>query len=77
MCWGVRAKWDSVTALPLDPSSGVSGKDGLTLSFQNGDSCMGSPGKVKMNMICDTNEIGINFKLFEIDIHLNSKHPSL
>jgi len=57
-CWALSAKWDSVTAMPLDPSAGVSGRDGLTLSFQNGDPCRASPRKLKMNMICDTNEIG-------------------
>jgi len=59
VCWDMLAKWDSVTSGPLDSSSGKQpGTDGLTLQFQNGDPCRGSPRKTKMNMICDGNEIG-------------------
>ena len=52
------AKWDGVDAGPLDKSAGADGKDGLTLSFANGDPCRGKPRETKMNMICDTEEIG-------------------
>jgi len=58
VCWDMLAKWDNVEAGPLDKSAGADGKDGLTLSFTNGDPCRGSPRKTKMNMICDTEEIG-------------------
>ena len=64
----MSAKWDSVTAIPLDPSAGVSDRDGLTLSFQNGDPCRGSSRKLKMNMICDNDEIGTSFPFFRLTL---------
>jgi len=59
VCWDMLAKWDNVTAGPLDSSAGKpSGTDGLTLQFHNGDPCRGSPRKTILNMICDKAEIG-------------------
>lgn len=60
VCWDVLAKWDegNLQASTLDDSAGASGKDGITLSFSNGDNCRGSPRKTKMNFICDSAELG-------------------